>query len=121
MEQALVGLDGVKKAKASHPERRATVVYDETAVTLDQMKMALQGAGYIASYREIELPESPKPDLKKESEFQPDELVCFCFQHTRNDIEQDFIKNDESTIMAQIASEKKAGGCDCSNKNPKGR
>jgi hypothetical protein len=48
-------------------------------------------------------------------------LICYCFQHTRDDIEQDFIQNGRSLIMEKIAAEKKVGGCDCANKNPKGR
>ena len=50
-----------------------------------------------------------------------DDLVCYCFGYTVNDIEQDFIKNERSLIIEKIAAEKKAGGCDCVNKNPKGR
>ncbi len=50
-----------------------------------------------------------------------DQLVCFCFDYTRNDIEQDYLENGNSMIMAKIVSEKKRGGCDCATKNPKGR
>jgi hypothetical protein len=57
--------------------------------------------------------------MKKE--FQSDDLVCYCFKFTRNDIEQDYMKNGQSTIITKISSEKKSGGCDCANKNPKGR
>jgi hypothetical protein len=58
---------------------------------------------------------------KVKPEFGDDEMVCYCFGHTRKAIEQDFISNGQSLIMAQIASAKKAGGCDCAVKNPKGR
>jgi len=47
--------------------------------------------------------------------------MCYCFEYTKGDIEQDFIKNGKSLIMEKITVEKKTGGCDCANKNPKGR
>ena len=54
-------------------------------------------------------------------EFQDDELVCFCFNNTKNQIFKDFVENGRSIIMEKIAAEKKAGGCDCAIKNPKKR
>ena len=48
-------------------------------------------------------------------------LICYCFNYTEEDIENDFIKNGESTIMARIMNEKKNGHCQCESKNPKGR
>jgi len=53
--------------------------------------------------------------------FKEDDLVCHCFQYTRKQIEEDWLQNGRSTILEKIAREKKAGGCDCANKNPKGR
>ncbi len=50
-----------------------------------------------------------------------DELICYCFGYTASDIEDDVTKNGKSTIMDKILSEKKAGGCHCAEKNPKGR
>lgn len=52
---------------------------------------------------------------------QIDNLVCYCFGYTKDDIEQDLIRNRRSVIMEKITEEKKANGCDCANKNPKGR
>ena len=49
------------------------------------------------------------------------ELVCYCFGYTSEDIEQDVIQNGKSTIFERIMNEKKAGGCQCAEKNPKGR
>ena len=49
------------------------------------------------------------------------ELICYCFNHTANDIEQDITDNGRSLIMENIMAEKKAGGCQCRTKNPKGR
>jgi hypothetical protein len=54
-------------------------------------------------------------------EFQADVLVCFCFNYTKKQIENDYVENGRSTILEKIASEKKAGGCDCAIKNPKKR
>jgi hypothetical protein len=47
--------------------------------------------------------------------------VCHCFNYTERDIEQDALANGFSMIMQKIAAEKKAGGCQCETKNPKGR
>jgi len=49
------------------------------------------------------------------------ELICYCFGYTAADIEQDIHDNGRSTIMERILEEKKAGGCQCREKNPKGR
>ena len=65
--------------------------------------------------------ESPKSLSEVKNKFQSGDLVCYCFKFTRNDIEQDYIKNGQSTIIAKIALEKESGGCDCANENPKGR
>jgi hypothetical protein len=121
--KALEGLTGVKRAKASHPEKKAVVFYNASLVAFEQMQKVLFKAGYVAS---IGTDENHKADFLKshsegKNEFQSNDLVCFCFEFTRNDIEQDCIKNGRSTIMAKIASEKKAGECDCAAKNPKGR
>lgn len=50
-----------------------------------------------------------------------DDLVCYCFGYTESDIEEDVRLNGNSTILEKILSEKKAGACQCSVKNPKGR
>lgn len=49
------------------------------------------------------------------------DLICYCFGYSAEDIEQDYKKNDRSTIMEKIQSEKKFGNCQCAEKNPKGR
>ena len=58
--QALEGLEGVKKATASHPEKKAIVVYDTTSVTLEHMQNALLKAGYVASFSNNEKCENLK-------------------------------------------------------------
>jgi hypothetical protein len=58
---------------------------------------------------------------QEQTEFRDNELVCYCFQYTKRQIENDFINNDKSTILEKIAREKKNGRCDCATKNPKGR
>jgi len=55
-------------------------------------------------------------------EFKDEDLVCYCFDHTRADIEKDYIEhNGFSTIFKKIADEKMAQKCDCARKNPRGR
>lgn len=49
------------------------------------------------------------------------DLICYCFQHTVEDLEADIKVHDKSTIMEKIMAEKKAGNCQCKTKNPKGR
>jgi hypothetical protein len=48
-------------------------------------------------------------------------LICYCFEHTADDIKKDYHKNGKSLIMEKIISEKKFGGCSCAEKNPKGK
>lgn len=50
-----------------------------------------------------------------------EELICFCFNYTAADIERDVSAHGRSTIIEKILAEKKAGGCRCATKNPKGR
>ena len=119
--QALEGFDGVKNAKASHLEEKAVVVYDTASVTTEQMQKALLKAGYVASFGKHIKNGILGPISERENEFRNDDLVCFCFEYTRKDIERDYIENKSSTIFARIAAEKKAGGCNCATKNPKGR
>jgi hypothetical protein len=87
------------------------------------MRQALLKAGYVASWgnNEKQKPDLLRPLFKEKSEFQSDDLVCYCFGFTRNDIEEDYIRTGQSAILAKIVSAKKSGGCDCANKNPKRR
>ncbi len=48
-------------------------------------------------------------------------LICYCFGYTGNDIKKDFLENSRSLIMEKIIAEKKQGRCNCAQKNPKGR
>jgi hypothetical protein len=48
-------------------------------------------------------------------------LICYCFEYTREDIEQDILENGRSKIMEKIKAEKKLGACQCATLNPKGR
>jgi len=120
---ALEGLSGIEKTVASFAEKNAVVYYDPASITLDQIFQALLKAGYVASIAESDkqAPDSFNPLASEKTVFQKDDLVCFCFGYTRNNIEQDYINNGQSLIMARIAAEKKAGACDCAVKNPEGR
>ena len=62
-----------------------------------------------------------KPNFQDQNQFNDDELVCYCFEYTKKDIEKDFNKNGKSHIHEKIVSEKKAGGCNCASMNPKGK
>jgi hypothetical protein len=50
----------------------------------------------------------------------PSEMICFCFQHTRSDIEDDLHHHGRSLILEKIIAAKRMGACQCASKNPKG-
>ena len=50
-----------------------------------------------------------------------DELICYCFGFTAEDIRRDRRANGRSTIMEKIRREKNLGVCRCATKNPRGR
>ena len=50
-----------------------------------------------------------------------DDLVCYCFEYTKEDVKQDYNNNGRSLIMERIIAEKKFGNCKCPTKNPKGK
>ncbi|MGD9731510.1 MAG: hypothetical protein AB7U45_04940 [Desulfamplus sp.] len=62
-----------------------------------------------------------KPLCHNSNEFKDNELICYCFNYTKKQIENDFMDNGRSMVLERIISEKKTGGCDCSHNNPKGR
>lgn len=43
---AVFALDGVSEAKASAPEKKVTVVFDEAKVTLDEIAAAIDEEGF---------------------------------------------------------------------------
>jgi hypothetical protein len=61
-----------------------------------------------------------KSNYPKRNKFNDEDLVCYCFEYTKKDIENDFNENGRSLIYEKIVSEKKAGGCSCASKNPSG-
>ena len=61
------------------------------------------------------------PFNQDRDEFNDNDLVCYCFQYTKKEIEKDYVDNGRSKILEKITLEKKTGGCDCAQKNPKGR
>lgn len=58
---------------------------------------------------------------QERNEFKDDDLVCYCFRHTKRDIENDLRENGRSMIYERIVAEKKSGGCNCAEENPKGK
>jgi hypothetical protein len=62
-----------------------------------------------------------EPKFQKRTEFSDDDLVCYCFEYTKRDIEHDYSENGKSRIYEKIALEKKAGRCNCASKNPKSK
>jgi hypothetical protein len=46
-------------------------------------------------------------------------IVCYCFNYSETDIEQDVIKNKgASTILEKIKASKQLGSCRCHETNP---
>ncbi len=48
------------------------------------------------------------------------DLVCYCFGYSISDIERDVAANGRSTLLERIVAAKKAGGCSCATKHPRG-
>lgn len=48
-------------------------------------------------------------------------VVCFCFGHSRADIERDALEHGRSLILEDILQAKRGGGCRCAETNPAGR
>ena len=51
----------------------------------------------------------------------PEGLVCYCFMHTRGEIEQELRSHGETTVPQRITAEINAGNCACEVRNPAGR
>ena len=49
------------------------------------------------------------------------EMICYCHKFTAGDLEKDVLEYGRSTIMERIIAESKAGNCNCTENNPKGR
>jgi hypothetical protein len=62
-----------------------------------------------------------KSNFSKQKKLNDEDLVCFCFEYMKKDIENDFSENGRSLIYEKIALEKKAGKCNCASKNPSGK
>lgn len=120
---ALAGLPGIIEADAFYPEKEARVIYDPALIGIEKILQTLLEAGYPGSLKDpVELPPGFQTLSNQEPiAFRPDELVCYCFGYSRKDIKEDFLQNHRSLILEKITAEKKTGGCDCANRNPKGR
>ena len=62
-----------------------------------------------------------EPCPHERNEFKDDDLASYCFGYTKKDIERDYLDNTRSLIYEKIVFEKKAGGCNCTKKNPEKR
>ena len=49
------------------------------------------------------------------------DLVCYCFEYSEEDIRKDYEENGKSSILERIKAEKKFGNCQCATKNPTGK
>ncbi|MEE9190676.1 MAG: hypothetical protein V3U16_07895, partial [Candidatus Neomarinimicrobiota bacterium] len=47
--------------------------------------------------------------------------ICYCYNHTKADIEKDFITNVRSNIEEEVRLNVGRGLCSCEVKNPSGR
>ncbi len=50
-----------------------------------------------------------------------EELICYCFNFSREDIRREMKETGKTTILDFISSQIKAGHCACAVKNPKKR
>ncbi len=49
------------------------------------------------------------------------DLVCYCFLYSRQDIEDELRASGDTTIFDRITGEVKAGNCACEVRNPSGK
>ena len=61
-----------------------------------------------------------KARFSKQNKYNDEDLVCYCFEYTEKDIENDINENGRSLIYEKIVFGKKAGRCNCASKNPSG-
>lgn len=48
------------------------------------------------------------------------EIICYCFNYNRRDIQEDIKRNGRSLILDKIMDAKRLGACQCAVKNPTG-
>lgn len=120
MIAALEELPGIQEVRASHPEKKAVVLYNPELVSIEQMQQRLLKLGYVAALK-ADISHSAGPKKEDIRPFSKDDLVCYCFDYTREDIELDYREKGRSAIMERIILEKKHGACQCETKNPKAR
>ncbi|MCX8028269.1 MAG: hypothetical protein N3A62_10525 [Thermodesulfovibrionales bacterium] len=49
-------------------------------------------------------------------------IICYCFNHTEQDIIEDVVSNQGiSVILQNITEQKRKGGCNCQWHHPEGR
>lgn len=50
----------------------------------------------------------------------PPRLVCYCFGHTRESIQEEVVRTGSSSVVETVAAKVQAGECSCEIRNPKG-
>lgn len=50
----------------------------------------------------------------------PPRTICYCFNHTIEEIFDEIKRTGKSTVMDDIRTHMKKGGCSCETKNPQG-
>ncbi|BCA80816.1 hypothetical protein [Desulfuromonas sp. AOP6] len=50
-----------------------------------------------------------------------DELICYCFHHSRGDIREDVHRHGHSTILTAVLLAHREGRCRCETLHPQGR
>jgi len=49
------------------------------------------------------------------------DMICYCYKYTEEDIKADYLKAGRSRIFEKIKSEKRAGNCTCATLHPAGK
>jgi len=99
-------------------------IMDVIVLTVAMMAAGLinTGKGKVQSLflRHCRIKSVQYPIIRQGQEMRQD-LICYCFGYTAEDIRADLAENGRSKIMTRIMREKKSGRCNCASTNPKGK
>lgn len=103
------------EAQATSPRREAIDGYEG-------WRLCMSSSCNVVYFREQETIESDETRaIPFHKSADPKRLVCFCFEHSVEDIEADVRQLGRSTIQESITAACKTGSDDCERKNPQGR